>query len=1051
MKSRVLVVSISTSLCLLAQSPQYNPTPTRAFGQFQLSPVESGNPNLVEGRELYAPQSIALDNSVNPPSVYVADFLNNRVLAWRSAAAISKGNFADLVIGQNDRFSTIAGGPGKAQTIGLAYPAAVAVDSKGNLYVADGGNNRILRFPKPFAQTSTPITPDLVIGQHSFSSGNAPNEGAGIPSANTIWLAANNAILSTSLVFDKQGNLWFADAGNNRVLRFPAAALAAGTMEPASDFVLGQVSFTSNAIQANRTPLTKTTLVQPSGLAFSEGGDLYVSDADNRALYFKGPLTSFGQAATRILGKPTPTASNPSPPALNGCPTAPPQPCEAALGVLNRNAPPEGLAVLNNSVYVADPGNNRIVKYDTPDKWAAECNYTGAPCADNTQISPAGILFIGQPDGESVKANQGGSPGAGTLAQPVALAFQGTDLWVVDSANNRVLDFPQQGGSYPTATKVAGQIDFLYNAANLIEGREVFFYSSGSGAAAGIAVDNTSVPPRLYIADTFNNRILGFKDARNVKPGDAADIVIGQSGPFSSYPNYSTHNTQLPTDTTLYAPVGLRVVNGDLWVADSGNGRVLRFQQPFAQTPPYRAITVIGQPNFFTQIFDPTASTKRSPVGLAFTRDGSLLVSDVSLNRVLVFKKPAGGDFTNGQTASAVIGQASFTGFGSGNTANRFNSPNGIGVDGNDRMYVADNGNNRISIFSGTDVNNATPDPSARFTPSVGRPLGVAVNSYGEVWVTDVNGGRMLRFPIYETWFATGQPISQLTSTVSNDAYYPAFPIAVALDGDDNPIVAESINRVSMYFPQATFQNWASFATNGLTPGGLSYLYRYGPAFPNVSPATATVPLPSTLGDLQVLLNGSAVPIYQVSNTRVDFQVPWSAPSSGPADIQLVRASTGQVLASGTFSLHLADPGLFSANASGSGQLAVLNQDGSVNSPTNPAARGSVISLFGTGIGPIPNPPPDGQVPTGLAPASGLPTVAMANPGPGIVDSSNISYFGLVNWFPGVFQLNVKIPDSVPPSPTVSVGIVWQDFFSTVGPIDSNGNPTRVITTIAVK
>lgn len=1050
MKSTALVVFICASLCLVAQSPSYNPTATRAFGQPQLA-LESGNPNLVEGREFYGPASIAFDNSVSPPRLYIADFLNNRVLAWKNASAITKGNFADLVIGQNDRFSTVAGGPRRAQTIGMTYPSAVAVDANGNLYVADGGNNRILRFPKPFAQSSMPITPDIVIGQHSFSSGNSANEGAGIPSAQTVALTSGNSVLSTSMVFDKQGNLWVADSGNNRVLRFPAATLAANQSEPAADLVLGQLTFASNAIQQNRTRQTKTTTTQPSGLAFSEAGDLYVSDVDNRVLYFKGPIASNGQPATRILGSPTPSASDPNPPALNGCPTAPPQPCEFALGVLNTNAPPTGLAVLNNSVYVADPGNNRIVKYDTPDKWVPECIYTGTACPSGTLISPPGILFIGQKDGESTKANQGSGPANNTLAQPEALAFLGTDLWVADFGNSRVIDIPQQGGTYAGATNVLGQIDFQYNAPNLIEGRELYMYNPLTNAAGGgIAIDKTSNPPHLYIADTFNNRILGFADARNLTPGQKADIVIGQPDLFGSSPNYFTHDVTAPTDLSLSGPVGLQVVNGDLWVADSGNARVVRFPQPFAQTPPYRVNMVIGQAGAFNRILDPTQSTMRSPYGIAFTHDGSLLVSDAALNRVLVFKKPANGDFSVGQPATSVIGQPNFTSFTSGNTPNRFNSPHGIAVDGNDRMYVADTGNGRVSIFSGTDVNNATPDPPARFSPGVSSPLGVAVNSYGEVWVTDTGNGRMLRFPIYETWFQTNSAISQLVPAATNDLSYPTFPVAIALDANDNPVIGESTNRVTLYFPQATFQNWASFATVGLTPGGLSYLYRYGPGFGVSSAVASGFPLPTTLGDLQVLVNGSPVPIYQVSNTRVDFQTSWGTPYPGTADVQLVRNSTREVLAAGTFAVNVADPGLFTASANGSGQLAVLNQDGSVNSPTNPAARGSVISLFGTGLGPISNPPPDGMPATGLAPAAGLPIVA-TNPG-GSVDASNISYFGLVNWFPGVFQMNLTIPQSVLPSPTVQFGFFWQDYPSTAGPTDRNsGQPTRLVTTIAVK
>ena len=96
----------------------------------------------------------------------------------------------------------------------------------------------------------------------------------------------------------------------------------------------------------------------------------------------------------------------------------------------------------------------------------------------------------------------------------------------------------------------------------------------------------------------------------------------------------------------------------------------------------------------------------------------------------------------------------------------------------------------------------------------------------------------MLRFPIYEDWSDTVTPsnpggiaTSQLVSTPSADPNYPAFPIAIALDGNDNPIVAESINRVSFYFIQAAFSNAASYVSRGLTPGMLAYLARFGPPF----------------------------------------------------------------------------------------------------------------------------------------------------------------------------------------------------------------------------
>jgi uncharacterized protein (TIGR03437 family) len=1049
MKFKAIPVFIAACACALAQT-QYNTTPSRAFGQPRLSPVASGNPNLVEGRELYLPQSIAFDKSSN--IVYVADTVNNRVLAWQNASAVTKGNMADRrVIGQIDRFSTKAGGPSTAQTTGLNSPDAIAVDSSGNLYVADAGNNRILRFPKPFSQTSDLITPDLVIGQRTFSSGNSANEGAGVPSAKTLAFASGN-LYSTTLAFDAQGNLWVADPLNNRVLRFPAAALAAATVEPAADFVLGQTTFDTSAVpQTANSRLNKNTLVQPSGLAFAESGDLYVSDGLSRVLYFKAPIATPGQQATRLLGITTPTAADPNPRALNGCPSTPPQPCESSLGAAVNGGitPPQGVAVLANSVYVADTGNNRVVKYDTPDKWTPECVFTAGTssivCTSGTTISPAGLQFIGQVNGQSIKPNQGVQPGPGTVARPVALSFLNTDLWVADAANNRVTVWPQSGGTYPAATKVLGQLDFSFNAPNLIEGRELFLYDPATHAASGgVAVDKVSDPPHLYIADTLNNRVLGFRDARKVKPGDGADIVIGQPDPYSSSPNYLTHDASVPTDSTLFNPVGLLVdpATGDLLVADSGNGRVIRFTRPFDQNGSYHANLVLGQAGFSTHVVDPSSSTMRSPTGLALTTAGHLLVSDAALNRVLLFKKPAGGDFSLGQRADAVIGQPDFFSVSSGTTANRFNTPSGIATDSSDRLYVADSGNNRVAIFSS--VVAAGVDPAARFSPAIGQPLAIAVSSTGEVWVTDVSSGRMLRFPIFEDWFATNQSISQIQIAKTLDPNYPSFPVAIALDANDNPVIAESNNRVSMYFIQAAFSNAASYVTRGLTPGMLAYLYRRGPTFaPPGTALAAAAPLPATLGDYQVFVNGLQAPMFQVLPDRATFQVPWNLPVSGDADVQLVRVSTGEVLTDATFPLHSADPAMFTSNAQGFGQLAVTNQDGSVNTSSNPAARGSVISLYGTGIGPIPTAPADGQSAGGTAPAAGLPRVSM-NPG-GLLPDANVLYFGLVNWFPGVFQLNIKIPDAVPPGAAVAVAFSWQDYFSNDGPTG------RLTTTIAVK
>src|SRR5713226_8281677 len=121
----------------------FNPAPSRIVGQALLQQsgvLTATGVNVVEGRELNRPFGIALDTSVSPPILYVADFGNNRVLAWKNAFGFTKGDTADLAIGQRDLISTAPQGPGPGTlSTGLFGPTGIAVDKKGALYVIDTG------------------------------------------------------------------------------------------------------------------------------------------------------------------------------------------------------------------------------------------------------------------------------------------------------------------------------------------------------------------------------------------------------------------------------------------------------------------------------------------------------------------------------------------------------------------------------------------------------------------------------------------------------------------------------------------------------------------------------------------------------------------------------------------------------------------------------------------------------------------------------------------------------------------------------------------------
>ena len=242
-----------------------NVIPSRSVGQPHLTPVESANPNLVEGRELYQPSAVALDPSVSPPIIYVSDTFNNRVLAWKNATGFSNGQPADLVVGQIDKYSTPRWGPGTNFSTLLNQPTGIAVDKAGNLYVADSGNNRVLRYPKPFAQTGQYAIPDQVIGQGSFTTKAANYTGA--VSAQGISTSGFTA----NLTFDASGNLWLTDPGNRRVLEFQASDISSPGAGITAHLVIGQVDFVSQATPLNPSNSTSAADHQPVGRSWRRG------------------------------------------------------------------------------------------------------------------------------------------------------------------------------------------------------------------------------------------------------------------------------------------------------------------------------------------------------------------------------------------------------------------------------------------------------------------------------------------------------------------------------------------------------------------------------------------------------------------------------------------------------------------------------------------------------------------------------------------------------------------------------------------------------------
>jgi uncharacterized protein (TIGR03437 family) len=161
----------------------------------------------------------------------------------------------------------------------------------------------------------------------------------------------------------------------------------------------------------------------------------------------------------------------------------------------------------------------------------------------------------------------------------------------------------------------------------------------------------------------------------------------------------------------------------------------------------------------------------------------------------------------------------------------------------------------------------------------------------------------------------------------------------------------------------------------------------------------------TTNSGTQVLFDGTAAPILYTSAGQVNAVIPCSV--AGHKSTQMVVEYTGAQSAPLTVPLSPAAPGIFTDNSSGTGQGAVLNQDYSLNSPSNPAARGSFVSIYATGAGPT-APCVDGQIYQSNFPILTLPVIVGVGK-----TGAHVLYAGQApDLVSGIAQFTVVIPDN---------------------------------------
>ena len=598
------------------------------------------------GRSGYSGDGVpATQTQLGGPTAVAVDSSGNILIA-------DAGNHRIRRVSPNGVIATIAG-TGTAGFSGDAGPAVnaqfddpqgIAVDGSGNIYVADTGNSRIRR-----------ITPNGVITTIAgvFPAGFS---GDGGPAA------AAQLHAPTGVAVDGQNNLYIADSGNVRLRRIAPNGIISTIAGTGTSGYSGDGGLASGA---------EFTIVSVTA---DNSGNLFLADVDNsriRKIATDGTITTV--AGTGIAG-------------FSG------DGGQATLAQLNL---PNGVAVdAAGNLNVADAGNFRIRKIAAgivttiAGNGNLADNYADGAAAASVQLSAiqgvavdgAGNLFISDLGQHRIRkvsngvvttyagdgvAGYSGDSGPAIDAQlhsPGSIACDGSgNLYIADQLNSYI----RRVGTDGTITSVAGN------------GTPGFSGDGGPASAAritvfnGIAVDSAG---NIYFADDSTSRIRKI-DVNGIIATVAGNGVAGFSG-----------DGGLATSAQLSSPSGVAVDSaGNLYIADANNFRVRKV----SATGIVSTIAGTGAQGYSGDGGPASSALLGRVDGIAIDASGNLYIVD---GVVRIRKISAGGIITTiaGSAASGYAGD------GGPATSAQLSGPTALAVDASGDVFIADTNNSAV-------------------------------------------------------------------------------------------------------------------------------------------------------------------------------------------------------------------------------------------------------------------------------------------------------------------------------------------------------------------
>lgn len=764
------------------------------------------------------PTGIAIDGGGN---LYVADESNHRIRKITAAGDVT--TFAGTgVAGFAD---------GAAADAKFLYPAGVAVDADGNVYVADSGNQRIRKI--------TAATPRMV----------TTLAGTGIAGFIDGELDAARFSSPQALAMDASGQVLVADTGNHRIRVIAASGvttLAGSGVEGFLDGPGGSALFSS-----------------PKGIAVDGDGIAYVADGGNhriRRIATDGQVTTLagsgtpGQTDSPVVGLYPATASQFDLPvgiAVDGAggllvtqegllrkiarsgtlPTVTVTPDATGAGVRSLSVAVDQPLLYGATYYFQARGTNYrasvtggILSFVTPYPVISVFagNSSSAPVVTHQQADA--IDFGNTPTGQPVTrdftlANPGGWP-LTVSAVDLPAGFQLTGgVGVIDPLNSLTFTLmlpATSAGSFSGDVLLTSDAPeravFSFPVSGRVLDPPVLTTLAATAAGTGTATFNASVNPMGSSTKVW------FEWSQDPEfDGVMVSILAGSAAGYGEGVGEAAKFNQ---------PSGIAIdAGGNTYVADRQNHRIRKIT-PDGTTSTFAGTGVAGYADG-----PGTTAEFNQPVGLAMSAGGILFVADSSNHRIRTI------DSAGAVSTYSGLGTPGFT---DGITsAARFHTPSGLAIDGFGMLYVADSGNHRIrkvaadgsvTTMAGTGV--AGSANGVGTVAQFNAPVGIARDSSGWLYVTEAASHAVRKIAVdgFTSVFA-GSPTSSGMVDASGTAARFSNPTGLAVGVSGDIYVADKGNhRIRKISPTGGVTTVAGSGTSG-TADGIGEVARFSSPF----------------------------------------------------------------------------------------------------------------------------------------------------------------------------------------------------------------------------